>query len=195
MAWQSFVLGLAPYVVALVGLVLAAFWGNRALASKDAQLAAKDEQLNTLKLMAPQRVVENIRALHAYYKDEAELTKTNLRKANEQLNAAGSESQALQAEVDQLRQRLEIFEFGTASTASSFIATATLTDESLSALMESVTAQNRAIAKALATLDDAGIDELGRPLFRVDGKILTMGEAEKHAIQRGMVDPALLDDE
>ena len=76
MTWQSFVLGLAPYLVTLVGVILAAFWGSKVLAAKDAELKAKDEQINTLKLMAPERIVENVRALHAYYQEEAELTKT-----------------------------------------------------------------------------------------------------------------------
>ena len=146
-AWQSFVLGLAPYVVTLSGLILAAFWGREVLAAKDAQLAAKDEQLaakdeqlKTLGLMAPERVVENLKALHAYYKDEVELTKAKLVEATDQLTAAGTESQALHDEVNRLRERLEIFEFGTASTASAFLATPALNAASLSALMETVNA-------------------------------------------------------
>lgn len=144
MAWQSFVLALAPYVVALAGLVLAAFSGREALAAKDAQLAAKDEQLATLRLMAPERVVENVRALHAYYKEEVELTKAKLDAATKQLAAAGTERQDLSDEVNRLRERLKIFDFGIASTASAFLTTATLSPASLTALLETVSAASPA---------------------------------------------------
>jgi len=136
MTWHAFALGLAPYLVTLVGLILAAFWGSKVLAAKEAQLRAKDEQINTLKLMMPERVVENVRALHAYYQEEAELTKTKLHKASEHLAAAGNESQELRAEVGQLREQLSIFEFGTASTAPALLEESTLTSTNLSRLVE-----------------------------------------------------------
>jgi hypothetical protein len=162
MSWQSFVLGLAPYLVTLMGLVLAAFWGRQALAAKDAQLSAKDEQLNTLKLMAPERVTANVRALHAYYKDEAELTKAELDKASEQLAAAGTESQELRNEVGQLREELSMFEFGTASTAASLLEESTVSATSVSRLIEhSVRRRNdSATGPAASTLTQRKLREL-----------------------------------
>src|SRR5713101_2370004 len=127
MSWQTFVLGLAPYLVTLVGVLLAAFWGKQVLAAKDAQLQAKEEQLNTLKMMAPERVVENIRALHAYYKEESDVTKSKLHDATNRLTDAGSEREELVAEVQRLRERLEVFEFASASTASAVITGTPLT--------------------------------------------------------------------
>jgi len=167
MSWQSFVLGLAPYVVTLTGLVLAALWGRQALAAKDAQLTAKDEQLNTLKLMAPERVTANVRALHAYYKEEAELTKAELDKASAHLAAAGTESQELRNEVGQLREQLSMFEFGTASTAPSLLEESTVSATSVSKLIErSVRGRNdSSTGPAASTLTHRKLQDLSAAGF------------------------------
>jgi hypothetical protein len=196
MLWQRFVLALAPYVVTLAGLVLAAFWGSKVLAAKDAQLAAKDEQLaakeeqlKTVRLMAPDRVVQNIRALHSYYKDEATVTKAKLRDATTQLAAAGSEREVLRAEVEELRERVTIYEFAVASTATSVLGARLFTPASLRELKEDLADGY----EPTGTLDEVGTGEDGLPIYQVEGKLMTTAEAQMHLVEKGLEDPETAD--
>lgn len=118
--------------------------------------------MNTLKLMAPERVTANVRALHAYYKEEAELTKAELNKASEQLAAAGTQSQELRNEVGQLREQLSMFEFGSASTAASLLEESTVSAASVSRLIDrSVRRRNdSSTGSAASTLTHRKLREL-----------------------------------
>jgi hypothetical protein len=197
-SWQSFVIGIAPFVVALAGLIVAAFWGkqvldakNAQLAAKDDQLAAKDEQVKTLLLMSPERVVENIRALHAYYEVEANLTKGKLEDARNELAAAGTERQGLREEISGLRERLQIFEFGAASTASAVFTSTSLSLRSLAALMETITDTY----EPTDTLTQVGVDEDDLPIYTDGRKVMNHREAQEYLVEEGLADPETLKDD
>jgi hypothetical protein len=190
-AWPNFVIGIAPYVVALASVIAAAFWGRQVLAAKNAQLAAKDEQLKTAKLMAPKRVVKNMQALHTYYQAGAKLTATQLKDLRSQLAAAGAENQGLQDEINLLRGRLTIFEFGSASTATALLTTSDLSAASLEALMETITHSY----EPTDVLDEVGVDEDGLPMYRVGDTIMTTRQAQEYLVEQGLADPETLKDD
>jgi hypothetical protein len=67
----------SPGTVAVVVAIVSVFFGRQALEQKDttiqakeAALQAKDEQIETLKLLAPANVLEQVRALHDLYRDQ-----------------------------------------------------------------------------------------------------------------------------
>jgi len=111
-----------------------------------------------------------------------------LTNAAAELAAAGTERQGLRNEVNRLRERLSIFEFGVASTASFVLGGATLSAESLAALMETVSDNY----EPTDTLVQVGVDEDDLPIYSDGRRMMTHREAQEYLVEQGLADPETL---
>lgn len=111
MNWQaigSFVVALAPFVVALAGIIGSWVRGSDALKAKDQVIAALQVQLDMMERLRPARLKEDLDALHAYYTGQITTLKTQVADAEqtaEQLSAA--ERQKVEVQKTLLGARLE----------------------------------------------------------------------------------------
>jgi len=111
MNWQAigtFTLALAPFLVALAGVIGSWIRGSDALRAKDQVIAALQVQLDMMERLRPARLKDDLDALHTYYGGQITTLKSQLADAEkkaDQLSAAEIQKVAVQRTL--LEARLE----------------------------------------------------------------------------------------